>query len=136
VKEADVIFYSRPRSEIVKELDLPLEKVWAVGGKSFGENNGVFYNYRGPNFYEQRTPVLAGTLEIDSKLRQEWGPRFVSILDKVIDSEGKVPVFTPEHKFISQDCRHFTKSGAQYFAKLMDQEIAAIVRGVKKQPEP
>ncbi len=130
--EADLIFYSRPHPEVFKRLDLPLEKLWVIGEKNFGQNNGVFYNYRGPDYYEQRTPVDAKALENEANLRREWSPKFVSILDKVIDPDDKVPVFTPEHHFISQDCRHFTKFGAQYFAKLMDQEITELVQEAKK----
>ena len=130
--EADLIFYSRPHPEVFKRLDLPREKLWILGEKNFGQNNGVFYNYRGPDYYEQRTPVDAKALESEVILRRAWSPRFISILDKVIDPAGKVPVFTPEHKFISQDTRHFTKFGAQYFAELMDRQIATLVQRVKK----
>lgn len=31
-----------------------------------------------------------------------------------------MPVFTPDHHYVSQDCRHFTKGGAIWFAQLID----------------
>lgn len=34
--------------------------------------------------------------------------------------DGRMPVFSDDGRFISQDCRHLTKAGAQYYAKLMD----------------
>ena len=39
---------------------------------------------------------------------------------KVRQQDGKVRVFSDDGRFISQDCRHLTKAGAQYYAKLMD----------------
>lgn len=33
---------------------------------------------------------------------------------------GKVRVFSDDGKFISQDCRHLTKAGAKYYAKMID----------------
>lgn len=33
---------------------------------------------------------------------------------------GNVRVFTDDGMFISQDCRHLTKAGTQYYAKLID----------------
>jgi hypothetical protein len=37
-----------------------------------------------------------------------------------------VPVFTPERKFISQDCRHWTQAGARFYAELFDAELSAL----------
>jgi hypothetical protein len=42
-----------------------------------------------------------------------------------------VPVFTPSRKFISEDCRHLTRAGAQYFAQLFDAELGVILRRSK-----
>ena len=34
--------------------------------------------------------------------------------------DGNIRVFTPNNKFISQDCRHLTKHGAIYYASIID----------------
>ena len=31
-----------------------------------------------------------------------------------------VRVFTPDKKYISQDCRHLTKAGAKWYASVLD----------------
>jgi len=133
-EQADVIFYSQPRLDTVKSLGLPLTKLWAVGTKSFGENNGVFYNYRGGNYFEQRTPIAAEFQNENAAMRNHWGNRYLDLISKVADPKGHVPVFTPDHKFISQDCRHLTKFGAQYFAELFEQEIESILGEQESKP--
>ena len=35
-------------------------------------------------------------------------------------SEDRVCVFSPEHKFISHDCGHLVRGGAQYYASILD----------------
>ena len=37
-------------------------------------------------------------------------------------TDGGVPVFVNDGRFISQDCRHLTQAGAQYYASLIDLE--------------
>jgi hypothetical protein len=38
----------------------------------------------------------------------------------VLNEEGKVCVFTPDHHFISADGKHLTAAGAKYFAERID----------------
>ena len=50
-----------------------------------------------------------------------WHPDTGEYLFESLAQRGNlVRIFTPEHKFISQDCSHFTQNGAQYFATLID----------------
>ena len=48
------------------------------------------------------------------------GEQYLDLIGMVIDEEKTMPVFTPDHHFISQDCRHFSKGGAIYFGQLID----------------
>lgn len=123
---ADVIFYSCASLNEVRNLSIPENKIWAVGTKNFGTSNGFFYNNGGGNYYLQRTPMEHGTLDFNEVLRKEWRGRFLDYVEKVIDANLTVPVFTPSRQFISQDCRHLTKAGAQYFSQLFERELAAI----------
>ena len=59
-------------------------------------------------------------LERNIVLQKQWGLKYINLIDMVIDNNNTMPVFTPECKFISQDCIHFTKSGAIYFAHLFE----------------
>ena len=121
-----MFFWGTPSREKVLEWDLDPDELWAVGTKNFGTNNGIFYNHRGDDYLEQRTPMQAGTHEENDALRRMWGDRYLDYVELVIDDEGRVPVFTPGGMFISQDTRHLTRAGARYFAGLFDARLAAI----------
>jgi peptidoglycan/LPS O-acetylase OafA/YrhL len=135
IREADVIFYSTPEEESLSEIALPQQKLWAVGTKSFGDNNGVFYNYLGEDRHEQRTFMQKGQLELEQKLKTLWQDRYVSYVEKIIDDDFKVPVFTPSREFISQDCRHLTKAGAEFFAVQFEQELETIFQSSSSRQE-
>ncbi|MEE1251993.1 MAG: hypothetical protein UHK52_02720, partial [Bacteroidales bacterium] len=49
-----------------------------------------------------------------------YGDRFLDLMKMVTNNENKVKVFSPSGHFISADCRHFSKGGAEYFASLID----------------
>lgn len=125
--DAEVLFYAVNVGEVPR-LDVSPEKLYVVGPKNFGTSNGIFYNNRGPGYYNQRTSLAPGYLEKNLELRQEWGEsRFVDLIGAMADGRGTVPVFTPDGRFISQDCYHLTQAGAQYFARLLDRRIAGII---------
>ncbi len=123
---ADVIFYSAPNPAEVHRLAIPKTKLWALGSKSFGVSNGVFYNHGADGYFLQRTPMEKRIMHYNNILKSQWGERFIDLIARVIDDEGRVPVFTPTNQFISQDCRHFTKAGARYFSELFERDLAVI----------
>jgi hypothetical protein len=57
---------------------------------------------------------------MNDSLKIQWGNKYINLLEVIIDKEGKVPVFTPNCKFISHDCNHLIHSGAEYFAQKLD----------------
>lgn len=121
-KIADYIFLSNFNKEKLKNLGINETKAWCIGTKNFGVNNGIFYNYSGENYCSQKTSLEDGYLEKNERFKEEWGMKYIDLLGLVIDEENKVPVFTPQCKFISQDTRHFTKYGAEYFADLIEND--------------
>ena len=131
-EEADIIFISTLESHHVLKFGTQDIKLWAIGTKNFGTSNGVFYNYKGDDYYKQRTPMEKGYLEKNKIMLQDWGSRYIDLIGKVIDDNQTVPVFTPFHQFISNDCRHFTKAGAQYYAQLFEHELTSIFSKAKK----
>ena len=99
------------------------DKIVIVGEKSFGVNNGHVYAKRHcSGYFEQRVEPLGGEqfLERNRRFREFYGERFLDLMSRVTDEDGLVQVFTPEHYFISADGKHFTKAGANYFAKMID----------------
>lgn len=126
--QADIIFYSTPSIENINNLNIDQEKLWVVGTKNFGYNNGIYYNYRGDGYYKQRTKMENGYIEENNKMKNIWKGRYINYIDSVIDSRQTVPVFTPSKKFISQDCRHLTKAGAIFYAKIFNEKLIQIFK--------
>lgn len=94
-----------------------------VWDKSLGENNGHVYAKRfRADYFEQRVEPEGGErfLERNKRYCEFYGERFLDMMDVVTDDSGLVQVFTPEHRFISADGKHLTRSGAEYFAEIID----------------
>jgi peptidoglycan/LPS O-acetylase OafA/YrhL len=124
LNQAKYVFFSeagRPQVEpVLQKHGVDPEKVWNVGTKNFGVNNGIFYNLRNsPDYCSLRTHMEQGVWQRNERLKEQWGAKYIDLVGMVIDKHGMVPVFTPECRFISQDCRHLTHAGAVYFAGLL-----------------
>ena len=63
-----------------------------------------------------------GYVEKNNRLKLEYCDNYIDMIALVRNPDGKVSVFSEEGLFISQDCRHLTKAGTQYYAKRMDWE--------------
>ena len=101
--------------------DMPVENLIIVGTKNFGECNGQFYIKRNnKDYFEQRTEMEKGYFENNVHMKSVYGNRYLDLIELVIDEKGTMPVFTPDHHFISQDCRHFSKGGAIWFSQLIN----------------
>jgi peptidoglycan/LPS O-acetylase OafA/YrhL len=122
LQEADIVFYSEMDINTLEISENTFEKIYCVGSKNFGSNNGIFYNYKGKNYYEQRTPMIKGILEQNNKLKKQWGNKFIDLIGYIADNNADMPVFTPNHRFISQDCNHLTEDGAKYFASIIEND--------------
>ena len=115
--EADLIFIRWPR----KLSGIEDEKQCGISTKNFGLSNGYNYNRRfRSDYYAVRAQMEDGIVDIYKEECLYWGEkRLVDFIAPVIDEDGKMPVFTDSRKYISQDCRHLTKAGAQYYAKIL-----------------
>jgi peptidoglycan/LPS O-acetylase OafA/YrhL len=129
IDQADYIFFGShyPTNDFINHLALNMYKVWMVGDKDFGNSNGIHYNRKVDNYDTYRTSMKAGVLDRNKAYKQEWGKRYIDLIELVADSDNKVLVFNPEGKFISQDTSHLTKFGAQYFANLLDSKFREIM---------
>ena len=58
--------------------------------------------------------------ELNRIWASEWEEHYINFIDMSLTENGQIRAFTPEGKFISQDCRHLTKAGAMYFASKID----------------
>ena len=101
------------------------DKVVIVGEKSFGVNNGPVYAKRHlPDYFDQRVEPAGGNqfLARNTRFHDYYGDRYLDLMSMVIDGSGRVRVFTPDHHFISPDCKHLGKGGAKYYAERIDWE--------------
>jgi peptidoglycan/LPS O-acetylase OafA/YrhL len=134
-QEADIVFWSHDRRGTVANLDdiqasgIEQEKIWVVGNKNFGVSNGIHYNYRGQGYYQQRTRVLDRYILQNDRDRLKWPERYIDLLGLVMDQHLTVPVFTPDQKYISQDCIHLTPRGAQFIGQLVDATLTTVLQG-------
>lgn len=133
LKEADLIFFSELHYidfiKICNVYDVNKQKVFNVGTKNFGSNNGFFYNKKHNESYcIQRTELDKGFIEKNDSLKLEWKDKFIDIIGVNIDKNNKVPVFTENCKFISQDCRHLTKDGALYYSIKLRSQIEFLLK--------
>ena len=127
---ADKVFLSSLGTDValVEEMERVCEingvdasDLIVVGTKNFGESNGQFYTKRrSPRYFEQRTKIASDYIERNDRLKEIYGDRYLDLIGLVMDSDETMPVFTPDHHFVSQDCRHFSKGGAIWFGQLID----------------
>lgn len=119
---ADIIFFSPYyKAEYIpvsKKFRIDESKIWIVGTKNFGPNNGLLYNQkRSQGNCDVRADVSDYALNENEQLKKQWGDRYIDLLSLVMDNSHQVPVFTKNCEFISQDTRHFTRPGAEFFAR-------------------
>ena len=106
--------------EMVWQNLRPHAEIWGIGTKNHGTGNGIFYKYRHhKNYYTQRTIIKEDYYHVNRLLRDEWQSHYVDLLSLTLLPDSTVPVFTPDHHFITYDGRHLTPSGARYYASLM-----------------
>lgn len=126
--KADVVFLStlglnEALIEDVQMLCKGKTKLFLIGEKNFGENNGQVYRHRFAKDYHQLTiDMEEGYVEKNERLKAAYPDIYVDMIEMVMQPDGKVRVFSEDGRFISQDCRHLTKAGAQYYASLFEWE--------------
>lgn len=124
--KADIVFLSskgvdKNLIEDIRSKCQQKTKFYIVGEKNFGESNGQIYRHRFTNDFHKLTITMEkGYKEKNDSLKSQYSKCFIDMIAMVQQANGNVRVFTDDGKFISQDCRHLTKAGAQYYAKLID----------------
>ncbi|SNR74564.1 Peptidoglycan/LPS O-acetylase OafA/YrhL, contains acyltransferase and SGNH-hydrolase domains [Lutibacter agarilyticus] len=134
---ADYIFYSSdiPTNKImfdilISKFKIDIYKVWVVGLKNFGINNGVYYNSTKESFGCDtiRTSIRKDIWKSNQELRLIWNDRYIDLIENIIDSKKNVPVFTKDCKFISHDTRHLTIFGALFFSDILEERLKDIIK--------
>lgn len=123
IQQADRIFVFGYKSAVpayVWENVSNENRIYGIGTKTFGTLNGeiYFHRYR-KDYYSMTVSLDPGYALANQALRQEWGNHYIDMLEPVSSGE-KVRVFTDTNMFISQDTKHLTQAGAQYYARILN----------------
>lgn len=111
------------------DFEIDFDKVTCFGTKDYGYSNGIHYNKlttisKSADYYTQ---MKKGVIDTEAKLKDEWGEKYISLIEPVKNNSNKVRVFTPDGKFISQDTLHLTKFGAKFYAEKLKNRIESIL---------
>ena len=123
IQQADRIFIFDQKDNVpdsVWENASSENIIYGIGTKSFGILIGQIYFRRFRNDYYSMTVKLDdGYASANDVLHQEWGDHYIDMIAAV--SSGKqVRVFTDTNMFISQDTKHLTQAGAEYYARILE----------------
>lgn len=123
ILKSDFVFIYGKKKDIPNIItnNISSEKIFGIGVKNFGESNEMFYARRNTKgYYDQTVFPTDDILEMNQNYALEWQDKYIDFLKILQNEDGSVNVFTDNHKFISQDCRHLTQNGAFYLSKLID----------------
>ena len=125
IEEADYVFYAlglaygEVPSTIIEYVDS--DKLYIISNKNYGASNGIIYARRNTDDYYSQTVEFRDELQEDISHNEDiWGSHFINMMNPVLTEENRIRVFTDDNRFISQDCRHLTQAGAQYYSRLLD----------------
>jgi hypothetical protein len=95
-------------------------RIIVLSTKNFGWSNDAVMMLPPERRYAYRAMPVAYDREADALGRSAFPPdHYVDILAMLSDADGRVAVFTPDRKFISQDTRHVTRAGARYVGSII-----------------
>lgn len=99
-------------------------KVYGIGIKNYGSCNGIIYkNRHEKDYFQQEVMIDSNFYKLNDMWKKEWGSsNYIDFISLTRGKNGGTKVFTDDNKFISQDCRHLTKEGAIWYAKIIDFE--------------
>lgn len=124
ISQADYVFIFDWKHKVpyyVWENVRPDAEVWGIGTKNFGESNGIIYkNRKRPDYFQQTIKINPSFIAINEQMKKEWKDKYIDLLGLSTASNGRVVVFSQGNKFISQDTRHLSKGGAEFFANKID----------------
>jgi peptidoglycan/LPS O-acetylase OafA/YrhL len=102
-------------------------RVVVLGAKNFGWNND-FVKFVHGSLAEIRIAPIGTVANFNESEKALIGDDYVDVLGLVSDQAGKVPVFTPDGKFITYDANHLTKAGARYIGAKIFYKYGFLVR--------
>ena len=103
-------------------------KIYIVGNKIFGNSNGVIYNKRQTmGYYDQTVKLPDEFIRLNAEMKNTYGDHYIDMITPLLNSDNEIKVFTDDKHYISQDCRHLTKYGAQYYSRVLENTLIGII---------
>ena len=101
----------------ISNYNIDSSKIKIIGIKNFGMNNGVYYSRRFFNdYYAQKIVIKSSILQRNNDLKNIYKNSYIDLINVISDDKKKIPIFTPNHKFISHDGMHLTEAGSIFIA--------------------
>ena len=82
--------------------------------------NGVCVHTGNPIEGDYLRPYTSNHRSVET---YENGDHYINMMKPVMADDKHAYVFTDEGKFISQDCRHLTQAGAQFYSKVLPLDV-------------
>lgn len=124
VRQCDRIYFfgwKHDVPDVVWQNLRPGVEIWGIGTKNHGTSNGIFYKNRyRSDYFDQRTAINVDFHRVNRLLHEEWGDHYIDLLNLTLQPDGTVPIFTPDHHFITYDGMHLTWAGANYYLQLLN----------------
>lgn len=121
IRQADIVFVFMDKNSVPNYVLDNCDCVYGIGTKNCGSNNGNIYSHRFfADYYLQSIDLDEGYRALNDSWKESWGENYVDMIAPVTNTDGKIMVITDDKMFISQDCRHLTQGGAEYYAKHLD----------------
>ncbi|MFM5918623.1 MAG: acyltransferase family protein [Novosphingobium sp.] len=94
--------------------------VLVLGPKQFGFSNAAAMRLPAAERYALKVPPRPRELDADAEVRAVVPPaQFIDLFALLGDDRGRMPVFTPDRRFITQDGRHLTPGGAKWLGEVV-----------------
>ena len=123
IRQCDRIYFFGWKHEVPDDVWQNLKRgadIWGIGTKNHGTSNGKFYKNRyRADYFSQRTAIRQDFFSVNALSHKEWKDHYVDLLSLTLLPDSTVPVFTPDHHFITYDGRHLTRYGACYYSRLL-----------------
>jgi peptidoglycan/LPS O-acetylase OafA/YrhL len=123
IRQCDRIYFFGWKHDVPSEVWQNLHHsadIWGIGTKNHGTGNGIFYKNRyRSDYFAQRTTIREDFHIVNRMLKEEWQDKYVDFLSLTLQPDSTVPVFTPDHHFITYDGMHLTPAGTRYYDQLL-----------------
>ena len=119
IRQSDYVFiFNDPDSipSFIRE-NIESSRIFGIGTKNFGDSNGVIYRQRhNKQYFNLSFKPHEEYRELNDLWKKKWGKNYIDLFKLCLLPNGETRIFTPEHKYMSQDCYHLTQPAARFFA--------------------